>query len=183
MTELSLLSKGGSCTRFTQPLSTSSKQARGKATLLPAWHVFKSAALCPCCAEIGSLESALQTELRLCRALPGKDVAAVPTVASVLQAFAVLGQLRSKFKHYGECSFVHRSLTVLASAVVADSVRLLLPKQAFLNAWTTLCLAIHTPLCPVSRVGGRYFLGSRDDPESPTRASHCPGVSPLVSSL
>lgn len=53
-------------------------------------------------AEIGTLDSSMQTELHLCRAQPKEDVAAVPTVASVLQAFAVLGELRTKFKHFGK---------------------------------------------------------------------------------
>ncbi|XP_053125841.1 centromere/kinetochore protein zw10 homolog [Hemicordylus capensis] len=56
----------------------------------------------PLSKEIGSLESAMQTELRLCTALPEEDVATGPTVASVLQALAILGELRTKFKHFGQ---------------------------------------------------------------------------------
>ncbi|KAH0623348.1 hypothetical protein JD844_031587, partial [Phrynosoma platyrhinos] len=52
--------------------------------------------------ETGSLESATQTELHLSTALPKDGMVTGPTVASVLQAFAILGELRSKFQHFGQ---------------------------------------------------------------------------------
>ncbi|KAJ6653941.1 hypothetical protein lerEdw1_007573 [Lerista edwardsae] len=75
--------------------------------------------------DIDSLESALQTELRLCRAMPGKDVAAVPTVASVLRAFAVLGQLRAKFEQYGKLLLTN----ILKPLISHPSLRPLLEEQ------------------------------------------------------
>lgn len=62
----------------------------------------------PCvafCLDLDDLESAIQTELHLRTVLPTKDVAAGPTVGAVLQALAVLGELRLKFKHFGKLSF------------------------------------------------------------------------------
>ncbi|XP_034995595.1 centromere/kinetochore protein zw10 homolog [Zootoca vivipara] len=52
--------------------------------------------------EAGSLESAMETELHLCKVLSKEDVVPGPTVASVLQAFAVLDELRLKFRHFGQ---------------------------------------------------------------------------------
>ncbi|XP_066495731.1 centromere/kinetochore protein zw10 homolog [Tiliqua scincoides] len=75
--------------------------------------------------EIGSLKSAMQTELRLCRVLPGEDVAAVPAVASVLQAFAVLGELHTKFKHFGQLLLQN----ILKPLISHPSLRPLLEEQ------------------------------------------------------
>lgn len=75
--------------------------------------------------EIGTLDSTMQTELHLCRAQPKEDVAAVPTVASVLQAFAVLGELRTKFKHFGQLLLRN----VLKPLISHPSLRPLLEEQ------------------------------------------------------
>ncbi|XP_062995110.1 centromere/kinetochore protein zw10 homolog [Elgaria multicarinata webbii] len=57
--------------------------------------------------ETGSLEAVTQTELCLYTMLPKEDVVTGPTVASVLQAFAILGELRMKFKHFGQLLLKH----------------------------------------------------------------------------
>ncbi|XP_067326909.1 centromere/kinetochore protein zw10 homolog [Anolis sagrei] len=57
--------------------------------------------------EVGSLESATRTELRLSSVLPKDGPVTGPSVASVLQAFALLGELRSKFQHFGRLLLTH----------------------------------------------------------------------------
>nr|XP_056716439.1 centromere/kinetochore protein zw10 homolog [Euleptes europaea] len=52
--------------------------------------------------EPGSVESALQTELRLCKALPGEDAGTSPSATSVLRGFAILGELHHRFKVFGQ---------------------------------------------------------------------------------
>ncbi|KAK2530362.1 Zw10 [Columba livia] len=51
--------------------------------------------------ESSSLESAMHSELHL-HTVPSKEETAGPPVASVLQAFAVLGELHAKFKSFGQ---------------------------------------------------------------------------------
>ncbi|XP_048368744.1 centromere/kinetochore protein zw10 homolog isoform X2 [Sphaerodactylus townsendi] len=52
--------------------------------------------------EPGSVESALQTELRLRKSLPGEDARTNPSATSVLQGFAILGELHYRFKVFGQ---------------------------------------------------------------------------------
>ncbi|KAJ7305262.1 hypothetical protein JRQ81_011177 [Phrynocephalus forsythii] len=75
--------------------------------------------------ELSSLESATQTELHLCTVLPKEDVAMGPTVGAVLQAFAVLGELRSKFKQFGQLLLKH----ILKPLISHPSLRLSLEEQ------------------------------------------------------
>lgn len=60
--------------------------------------------------ESSSPESAMHSELHLCT-LPSKEeeIAGLP-VASVLQAFAILGELRTKLKSFGKTDLVSTQL-------------------------------------------------------------------------
>uniref|UniRef100_A0A8C6XKL8 Centromere/kinetochore protein zw10 homolog n=1 Tax=Naja naja TaxID=35670 RepID=A0A8C6XKL8_NAJNA len=64
--------------------------------------------------ELSCLEAATQTELHLC--LPTED----PGVSTVLQAFAILGELEMKFKHFGQLLLKH----VLKPLICCPSLRL-----------------------------------------------------------
>ncbi|XP_070621703.1 centromere/kinetochore protein zw10 homolog [Erythrolamprus reginae] len=68
--------------------------------------------------ELSCLEAATQTELHLC--LSTEDGATDPGVSTVLQAFATLGELETKFKHFGQLLLKH----VLKPLICCPSVRL-----------------------------------------------------------
>ncbi|XP_042332095.1 centromere/kinetochore protein zw10 homolog [Sceloporus undulatus] len=76
--------------------------------------------------EIGSLESATQTELHLSKALPKDGMVTGPTVTSVLRAFAILGELRSKFKLFGQLLLKH----ILKPLISHPSLRPCLEERA-----------------------------------------------------
>ncbi|XP_060107326.1 centromere/kinetochore protein zw10 homolog [Heteronotia binoei] len=76
--------------------------------------------------EPGSLESALQTELRLRRALTGEDTGIGPSAASVLRGFAILGELHYKFKVFGQ----HLLSYILKPLVCHASLQLVLKEQS-----------------------------------------------------
>ncbi|XP_039206446.1 centromere/kinetochore protein zw10 homolog [Crotalus tigris] len=73
--------------------------------------------------ELSCPEAATQTELYLC--LPRKDVATDPGVSTVLQAFAILGELDVKFKHFGQLLLKH----ILKPLICCPSLRLLMEDQ------------------------------------------------------
>ncbi|XP_070808733.1 centromere/kinetochore protein zw10 homolog [Pituophis catenifer annectens] len=68
--------------------------------------------------ELSCLEAATQTELHLC--LSTEDAATDPGVSTVLQAFAILGELEMKFKHFGQLLLKH----VLQPLICCPSLRL-----------------------------------------------------------
>uniref|UniRef100_A0A670KKI8 Centromere/kinetochore protein zw10 homolog n=1 Tax=Podarcis muralis TaxID=64176 RepID=A0A670KKI8_PODMU len=76
--------------------------------------------------EAGSLESAMETELHLCKVLSKEDVVPGPTVASVLQAFAILDELRLKFRHFGvpleHCAEEENSSNLVLAEVLGDTI-------------------------------------------------------------
>nr|XP_020650104.1 centromere/kinetochore protein zw10 homolog [Pogona vitticeps] len=76
--------------------------------------------------ELDSLESAMQTELHLRTVLAKEDSATCPTVGAVLQAFAVLGELRLKFRHFGQLLLKH----ILQPLISHPSLRPLLEEQS-----------------------------------------------------
>ncbi|KAM3830416.1 centromere/kinetochore protein zw10 homolog isoform 1-T1 [Vipera latastei] len=73
--------------------------------------------------ELSCLEAATQTELHLC--LPREDVATDPGVSTVLQAFAILGELEVKFRHFGQLLLKH----ILKPLICCPSLRLLVEDQ------------------------------------------------------
>uniref|UniRef100_A0A8C6YP34 Centromere/kinetochore protein zw10 homolog n=1 Tax=Nothoprocta perdicaria TaxID=30464 RepID=A0A8C6YP34_NOTPE len=73
----------------------------------------------------GSLESALASELHLCT-VPSEEGLAGPPVASVLQAFAVLGELHSKLKTFGQLLLKH----ILKPLISYSSLRPLVEEQS-----------------------------------------------------
>ncbi|XP_025896051.1 centromere/kinetochore protein zw10 homolog [Nothoprocta perdicaria] len=72
-----------------------------------------------------SLESALASELHLCT-VPSEEGLAGPPVASVLQAFAVLGELHSKLKTFGQLLLKH----ILKPLISYSSLRPLVEEQS-----------------------------------------------------
>ncbi|XP_044312305.1 centromere/kinetochore protein zw10 homolog isoform X2 [Varanus komodoensis] len=75
--------------------------------------------------ETGSLEAAVGTELHLRTVLPEAELVAGVAVASVLQAFAILGELRLRFKHFSQSLLKH----ILRPLVCHASLRPLLEEQ------------------------------------------------------
>uniref|UniRef100_H9GEQ3 Centromere/kinetochore protein zw10 homolog n=1 Tax=Anolis carolinensis TaxID=28377 RepID=H9GEQ3_ANOCA len=71
------------------------------------WQQMAAWSLPPPSKEMSSLESATRTELRLSSVLPKDGPVTGPSVASVLQAFALLGELRSKFQQFGGLLLTH----------------------------------------------------------------------------
>ncbi|XP_063166971.1 centromere/kinetochore protein zw10 homolog [Candoia aspera] len=121
--------------------------------------------------ELSYLEAATQTELRLC--LPVEDVATDPGVSTVLQAFAILGELDTKFKHFGQLLLKH----ILRPLVCCPSLRLLTEEQPdavtlkFESVGSSLGhpspLEVFAKLKSVFRVLHQHLLG--------TSLAHCEG--------
>ncbi|XP_074832958.1 centromere/kinetochore protein zw10 homolog isoform X1 [Carettochelys insculpta] len=79
----------------------------------------------PSSKEISGAETVLQMELRLCTMPPKEDQVTGPPVASVLQAFAVLGELHTRLKHFGQLLLKY----ILKPLIAYPSLRPLLEEQ------------------------------------------------------
>ncbi|CAM4613130.1 centromere/kinetochore protein zw10 homolog isoform X1 [Lepidochelys kempii] len=75
--------------------------------------------------EISSAETVMQTELHLCTMPLKEDQIAGPPVASVLQAFAVLGELHTRLKLFGQLLLKY----ILKPLISYPSLRPLLEEQ------------------------------------------------------
>ncbi|KAL8173538.1 UNVERIFIED_CONTAM: hypothetical protein K2H54_005596, partial [Gekko kuhli] len=96
--------------------------------------------------EPGSLESALQTELRMHRAPPGEDTGVGPPATSVLRGLAILGELRYRFKVFGQLLLSH----ILKPLVCHPSLRPILQEQS--DAVALRLESVGTPPGPPSPV-------------------------------